>query len=106
MLSFADKINLKRSDKCVTLSNISIYYTWKNIKISYKNNNLKIPVPTSKDKFKLSEGSYFPWNTEDYIEYIIKYHETVTDNPPIVIYVNKIEIELRLKLKQGIISNF
>ena len=37
LLNLADKINLKRSDKYVTLSNLSICYTWKNIKKAYKN---------------------------------------------------------------------
>ena len=37
-LNLADKINLKRSDKYVALSNLSKYYTWKNIRKSYKNN--------------------------------------------------------------------
>ena len=36
-----DKINLKRKDKYVALSNLSIYYTWGNIKRSYKKINLK-----------------------------------------------------------------
>ena len=42
LLNLADKINLKRSDKYVALSSLSIYYTWKNIKTSYKNNKFKI----------------------------------------------------------------
>ena len=46
LLNLADKINLKRSDKYVALSNLSIYYTWKNIKKSYKNNEFKISAPT------------------------------------------------------------
>ena len=37
-LNLSDKMNLKRSDKCVALSNLSIYCTWKNIKKSYKIN--------------------------------------------------------------------
>ena len=40
------KIELKRSHKDVTLSNLSIYYTWKNIIKSYKNNKFKLPGPT------------------------------------------------------------
>ena len=44
LLNLSDKINLKESDKCVALSNLSIYYTWKNIKISYKNNKFKISL--------------------------------------------------------------
>ena len=37
LLSLTDRINLKRSDKYVALSNLSTYYTWKNVKKSYKN---------------------------------------------------------------------
>ena len=46
LLNLTDKTNLKRSDKYVALSNLSIYYTWKNIKKSYKNNKFKISAPT------------------------------------------------------------
>ena len=46
LLNLSDKINLKRSDKYVALSNLSIYCTWKNIKMSYKTNKFKISVPT------------------------------------------------------------
>ena len=42
LLNFTDKINFKRSDKYVALSDLRIYYTWKNIKKSYKNNEFKI----------------------------------------------------------------
>ena len=44
--NLTDKINLKRSDKYVALSNFRIYYTWKNIKKSYKNNEFKISAST------------------------------------------------------------
>ena len=46
LLNLTDKINLKRNDKYVALSNLSIYYTWKNIKKSYKNNKFKTSAPT------------------------------------------------------------
>ena len=42
LLNISDKINLKRSDKYDALSNLSICYTWKSIKTSYKNNKYKI----------------------------------------------------------------
>ena len=45
-LNLTDRINVKRSDKYVALSNLSIYYTWENIKKSYKNNKFKISAPT------------------------------------------------------------
>ena len=51
LLNLTDKINLKRSDKYVALSNLSIYYTWKNIKKSYKNNRFKVSAPTCNEKF-------------------------------------------------------
>ena len=38
LLDLADKTNLRRKDKYIALSNLSIYYTWKNIKKLYKNN--------------------------------------------------------------------
>ena len=46
LLNLRDKTNLKRSDKHVALSNLSIYYTWKNKEKSYKNNKFKISDPT------------------------------------------------------------
>ena len=46
LLNLSEKINLNRSDKYVALSNLSIYYTWKNIKKSYKNNKSKISTST------------------------------------------------------------
>ena len=56
LLSLTDKINLKRSDKYVALSNLSIYYRWKNIKKPYKNN--KFTAPTWHEEFELLDGSY------------------------------------------------
>ena len=53
-----DKLYLNRSEKSIALSNLSIYYTWKNIKSSYSNNNFKISAPTWDDKFELPDGSY------------------------------------------------
>ena len=57
-LSLVDKPNLKDLNKNMTLANLSIYYTWKNIKSAYKNNKFKISAPTWNDKFDLLDGSY------------------------------------------------
>ena len=46
VLKLADKLDLRRGQKSVALSNLSIYYTWKKIKISYKNTKFKISAPT------------------------------------------------------------
>ena len=43
---FTDKLNLKNSNKNMALANLSIYYTWKNLKSEYSNNKFKIFVPT------------------------------------------------------------
>ena len=99
LLNLTDKINLKRSDKYVALSNLSIYYTWKNIKKSYKNNKFKISAPTWNEEFELPDGSYSVSDIQDYFKYIFKKHETVTDNPSIRIYVNRIENRITFKTK-------
>ena len=91
LLNLTDKINLKRSDKYVALSNLSIYYTWKNIKKSYKNNKFKISAPTWNEEFELPDGSYSLSYIQYYFKYILKKHEPVTDNPSVRIYVNKIQ---------------
>ena len=57
----------------------------------YKNNNFKVLSPTWNENFELPDGSYSVFEIQDYFKYIIKKHETVTDNPPIIIFVNKIE---------------
>ena len=101
LLNLSDKISFKRKDKYVGLSTSSIYYTWKNIKISYKNNKLKISAPTWNEEFELPHGSYSVSDIQDYFENIIKKHETVTNNPSVRIYVNKIENRITFKIKTG-----
>ena len=58
LLNLLDKINLKGSNKYVALSNLSVYYTWKNIKKSCKNNKLKISDPKQNKEFELPDGLY------------------------------------------------
>ena len=58
LLNVSDNITFKRSDKCIVLSFLSIYYTSKNIKKSYKNNKFKISAPTWNEKFELFDRSY------------------------------------------------
>ena len=74
------------------MANLSIYYTWKNIKSAYNNNEFKISAPAWNDKFDLLDGSYSVSDIQDYFEYIIKKkHETIANNPLVQIYVNKIK---------------
>ena len=72
LLHLSDKISLKRKDKYVALSNLSIYYTWKNIKKSYKNNKFKISAPTRNEEFELHDGSYSVSDIQGYFKYIFK----------------------------------
>ena len=57
-LKLTDKLDLRRGQKTVALSNLSIYYTWKNIKSSYNNNKFKISAQTSSEEFELPDESY------------------------------------------------
>ena len=52
ILKLTDELDLRIGEKITALSNLSIYYTWKNIKSSYNNKEFKISAPTSNDKFK------------------------------------------------------
>ena len=69
-LKFTDKLDLRRSEESIALSNLSIYYTRKNIKSSYNNNKFKISVPTQNDEFELPDGSYSVSDIQDYFAYI------------------------------------
>ena len=100
LLNLLEKLNLKRSDRYLSLSDLIIYYTWKNIKKSCKNNKYKISTPT--------------WN-EEWIKLLIifcnrylrlfwiylKEHGEKTDNLSIRIYVNKIKNRMTFKIKTG-----
>ena len=59
ILKLTNKLDLRRAEKSIALSNLSIYCTWKNINSSYNNNNFKISAPTWNEKFELPDGSYF-----------------------------------------------
>ena len=96
-------LDLRSSNKHIALQNLSIYYTWKNIGQQYKSNKLKIITPTQNDLFELPDGSYIEMVQiyRDYIEYIIKNHETLLSNVPIYIHINRIINRLVLKIKDG-----
>ena len=85
----------------MALANLSIYYTWKNIKSAYNNNKFKISAPIWNDNFDLPDGSYSIEDIQDYFEFIIKKHETLTENPPVQIYPNKIKNRIVFKIKTG-----
>ena len=67
---FTDKLNLKKPNN-------------KNIKSAYNNNRFKMSAPTSNDEFDMADGFYSISDIQDYFEFTIKKHETLTENPPI-----------------------
>ena len=81
LLNLTDKIALRRKDKYVALQNLSIYYEWKNIKKSYKNNEFKISAPAWNEELELPDESYSISDIQDYLEYILKTHGEETVNP-------------------------
>ena len=101
MYQFTDKLNLKNPNKNMALANLSIYYTWKNVKSEYNNSKFKISAPNWNDTFDLPDGSYSASDIQDYFEYIIKEHKTVADSHPVLIYVNKIKNRIIFKIKTG-----
>ena len=100
-LDLTDKLNLKNPNKSMALANLSIYYPWKNIKSEYNNNKFKISAPAWDDTFHLSDGFYSIADIQDYCEFIIKKHETLTENPPVQISSNKIKSRIVFKIKIG-----
>ena len=100
-LDLTGKLNLKNPKKNITLANLSIYCTWKNIKSEYNNNKLKISTPTWNESFDLPDGSYSVDDIQDYFEFIIKKHQTLTENPPVQVYPNKIKNRIVFKLQGG-----
>ena len=98
-LKFTKKLDLRIGNKIIDLSNLSIYYAWKNIKNSYNNNKFKISALTWNDKFELPDGSYSVSDMQGYFEYILKKHGENTEKPLVQIYVNKVENRVTFKIK-------
>ena len=96
-----DKLDLRNPNKNMTLANLSIYYTWKNVKSTYNNNKFEITAPTWNETFDLPDGLYNISEIQDYIEYTIKKHETIGENAPILIFTNTINNRIVFKIKTG-----
>ena len=80
----------------MVLSNLSIYYTWKNIQSECNNNKFKISAPAWNDTFDLPDGSYSIEDIQDYFEFIINKHETLSENPPVQ---NRIVFSIKMGYK-------
>ena len=96
-----DKLDLRNPNKNMAPANLSIYYTWKNAKSIYNNNKFEILEPTWNETFDLPDGSYNISEIQDYIEYIIKKHETTGENAPILIYASTINNRIVFEIKSG-----
>ena len=83
----------------MALSDLSIYYTWKNIKSEYNNNKFKISDPTWNDTFDLPGRSYSISDIQDHFEFIIKKHEILAENCPVQIYPNQIKNRIVFKIR-------
>ena len=101
VLKVTNKLDLRIGEKIIALSNLSIYYTWKNIKNPYNNNRFKKTALTWNDKFELPDGSCSVSDIQDYFEGILKKHGENTGKPSVKIYVNKIESRVTFKIKDG-----
>ena len=101
IFKLSNELDLRMDERVIALSNLNMYYTWKNIKSSYNNNIFKISAPTWNDKFELPDGSYSVSGIQDYFEYILKKHREDIDKPIVEIYVNKIENRVTFKIKNG-----
>ena len=100
-LDLTDTINLKDPKENMALANLSIYYTWKNIDSECHNNRFKTFALTWNDTFDLPDGYHSISDSQDYFEFFIKKHETLTKNPSIQIYPNKIKNRILSKIKTG-----
>ena len=96
-----DKLYLKNPNKNMALANLSIYYTWKNVKSTYNKNKFKISAPTWNETFDLPDRSYNILQIQDHIEYIIKKHKTTGETAPILIDANTINNRIVFKIKSG-----
>ena len=88
-LYLSDRINLKNKNKTVTLVNMSVYYTLKNMKEEYNNNKFKTTAPTWDETFSLPDGLHSVSDIQDYFLHIIKKHEPTiktSEGPPVLIY--------------------
>ena len=101
ILKLTNKLDLRIGEKVIALSNLSIYYTWRNIKNSYNNNKFKISAPTWNDEFELPDGSYSVSNIQDCFEYILEKHGEDIDELSEQIYVNEIQNRITFKIKNG-----
>ena len=85
ILNLTDKLDLRRGENSIALLNLSIFYTWNNIKNSY-NNKFKISAATSNYNFELPDGLYSVADIQHYFKYIFKKHGENVNKPSVQTY--------------------
>ena len=90
-LNLTNKMDLRRKDKYISLSNISIHNTWKNIKKLYKNNKFKLSAPTWNEKLELLDGSFSISEIQEFFEHLYKKRGEKTVDHLVKICINQIE---------------
>ena len=98
LINFSDNIKLKRSDKYVALSNLCIYYAWKIIKKSQKNNKFELSAPRCNEEFQLPVGWFSVSDIQGHFEYTFKKTWRKSDNPLMRKYLNKIESRVTVRI--------
>ena len=101
ILKLTDKLDLRRGEKSIALSNLSIYYTWKTIDSSYNNSKFKISAPTWNDNLNYQMGHILYQIFKTILSIFKKKHNEKIDNSSIKIYVNKTENRVTFKIKTG-----
>ena len=98
-LYFTDKLDLRRN-KTIALANLSIYYTWKNIKSKYNNDKFKISGTIWSETFDLPDGSY---DIQDCILKMKINHDKVEkgEDSPILVYPDIVKNRINFKIKTG-----
>ena len=103
-LYFTDKINLKGNKK-IALSDLSIHYTWHNIKEQYNNNKFRLSGPTWSQDVALPDGSYEISQIQNYfLDEVIKNHESnvkSNEQSPILIYADRTLNRASFRIKAG-----
>ena len=103
-LYFTDKIDL-RGNKKIELSDLSIHYTWHNIKEQYNNNKFRLAGPTWSKDVTIPDGSYKISQIQTYfLDEVIKKHESdvkSNEQSPILIYANRILNRVTFRIKTG-----
>ena len=96
-----NKLSLKCPKKNMALTNLSIYYTWKNIKSVTRISNNKFLLQLEMILLIYQNDVILLQTFKITLNLSSKKHETLTENPPIQIYPNKIKKRIVFKIKTG-----